>query len=306
MKMNVFVTGATGVVGRATLPRLVEAGHTVRAVARGGDKATLVRSLGAEPVAVDLFDAGAVKAAVTGSDAVLHLATNVPRLARAARKRAWETHNRLRTEATRHLVQAALAAGAGTFVKESVTFVYPDRGDAWIDESTPADESITMLRPTLDGERLVEPMAGVVGGRAVVLRFGLFYGPRNRATDEGLRLARWRASMLAGKPDTFMSSIHTDDAAAAVVAALDAPGGVYNVVDDDPLTRRGYLDAFSEAFGLGRLRLTPGWVLRLVAGSVSRVLTASQRCSNRRFRDATGWAPQYPNAREGWKEIARA
>ena len=58
----------------------MEAGHTVRAVARRDDAAKQLRDAGAEPVAVDLFDAAAVRDAVAGCEAVLHLATNVPPL----------------------------------------------------------------------------------------------------------------------------------------------------------------------------------------------------------------------------------
>jgi NAD dependent epimerase/dehydratase family enzyme len=103
-----------------------------------------------------------------------------------------------------------------------------------------------------------------------------------------------------------MSSIHTEDAATAVVAGLAAPGGIYNVVDDEPLTRREYVDAFAAAFGLEHLRLTPPGALRAVAGSAAKALTASQRVTNRHFKHTTGWAPAYPSAREGWAAIGAA
>ena len=144
------------------------------------------------------------------------------------------------------------------------------------------------------------------GGRGVVLRFGLFYGPTSRGVDEGLRLARVRGSTLAGPPGAYQSSIHTDDVARAVVAELGAPPGTYNVVDDEPLTRCDYLDAFSHAFDLPRLHATPGWMLRLLAGPAVRVVLASQRVANGRFRAATGWAPAYPSVREGWAAAAEA
>jgi nucleoside-diphosphate-sugar epimerase len=303
--MKIFMTGATGAIGPGTVRGLVAAGHNVRAVARSDAKAALVRDLGAEPVLVDLFDAGAVRGAVAGSEAVLHLATNVPPIRKAAKAAAWASHNALRTTATEHLVAAAREAGTRVFVKESVSFVYPDCGDAWIDEDVAADESIGMLQPTLAGERIALDFAGD-DRAAVVLRFGLFYGPHTRHTEEALRMARWRLSTVAGKPDTYMSSLHTDDVATAVLASLQAPTGVYNVGDDEPLTRRAYLDAFSAGLGVGRLLITPPWLLRVVAGRASRVLTSSQRCSNRSFRAATGWAPAYPSAREGWAAAGSA
>jgi nucleoside-diphosphate-sugar epimerase len=267
-------------------------------------KAAQLRVQGAEPVVIDLFDGDAVKAAVDGCEAVLHLATNVPPLRRMASKKGWETHNRIRTTATENLVDAALSTGAGTFVKESVSFVYPDGGDAWIDETTPPDESIEMLRPTLEGERIVDRFnAG--GGRGIVLRSGLFYGPTARGTDEALRLARWRMSMVGGKPEGYLSSVHTDDVAGAVVAALDAPAGIYNAVEDEPVTRRDYLDAFTDAFGIRKLRPMPTWLVRLASGSAAAAVIRSWRVSNKKLRDATGWTPRYPSVREGWPAVAR-
>ena len=137
--MKVFVTGATGVIGTRAVPALVAAGHEVTAVARGEAKADLVRSLGAVPVAVDLFDPAAVKEAVAGHDAVAHLATNIPPMTKASRPSSWTTNERLRREASRNLVDAALDAGAGRYVQESICFPYLDAGDAWIDEESPIE-----------------------------------------------------------------------------------------------------------------------------------------------------------------------
>ena len=72
------------------------------------------------------------------------------------------------------------------------------------------------------------------------------------------------------------------------------------------VTRREYLDVFSSAFGLGRLRPTPAWLVRIVADGAASALVASQRCANGRFRSETGWAPSYPSVREGWPAVAAA
>jgi nucleoside-diphosphate-sugar epimerase len=300
--MQCFVTGATGALGVPTVTALVAAGHDVRGVARNADKAAQLRAAGAEPVAVDVFDHDAIVDAVAGCDAILHLATNVPPLAKAGFMPAWKTHNRLRTEATRHLLDAARIHDIHRFVKESVTFAYPSSGAEWIDESVPVDESIKMLRPTLEGERLVAAYDGA-GGVGVVLRFGLFYGPYARAVDEALHTARLHRFPWPGPDDAYISSIHLDDVATSVVAALDAPGGLYNVVDDDPVTKREYVDAFAAAFDLPRLKLLPTRTMRTVAGSSGRMFTASQRVSNRKFHAATGWAPAYRSVREGWAAV---
>src|SRR4051812_9122512 len=137
--MKVFVAGATGVLGKRAVRELVAAGHDVTGVARSEEKAALVRSLGATPVKVDLFDPAAVKDAVAGHDVVCNLATHIPPTSKMAFPKAWDENNRIRTEASRNLVDAALAAGASRYIQESICFVYGDHGDEWIDEDTTLD-----------------------------------------------------------------------------------------------------------------------------------------------------------------------
>ncbi|MEO6468974.1 MAG: NAD-dependent epimerase/dehydratase family protein [Acidimicrobiia bacterium] len=298
--MKTFLTGATGVVGRSLVPRLVAAGHDVRAVYRRDDAAAVLAAAGAEPVRVDLFDSDAVMDAVVGSEAVLHLATNVPPLRKAARPKGWAMHDRLRVDATRNLVAAAIASGASHFVKESVTFVYADAGDEWIDERAALIPDLGLLAPAVEGEQLALEFA-TSGGSAAILRFGLFYGGmNNRGTLDALKLARLRRSTIAGSPDAYMASIHCDDVATAVLAALDVETGIYNVVDDTPMRRGDYLNAFAAAFAIPTPKPTPGRLMKLGAGPGAAGMIASQRVSNATFRSITRWAPSYPDARMGW------
>src|SRR5918998_2734464 len=107
--MKLFVAGATGVLGWRSVKRLVEAGHDVTGIARSDEKAALLERLGAAPARVDLFDAGAVKGAVDGSEAVLNLATHIPPTSKYALPGVWKENDRIRTEGARNLVDAALA-----------------------------------------------------------------------------------------------------------------------------------------------------------------------------------------------------
>jgi nucleoside-diphosphate-sugar epimerase len=300
--MDVFVTGATGELGRPAVREMVAAGHRVRGVARSDAKAALLRDLGAEPVVVDVFDRGALGDAVAGADALLHLATRIPPTRDMRKPSAWTENNRLRSELTPLLVDVALERGVGAFLAESITFVYPDLGAEWIDESVPVPAD-TPLASVIDLEREVQRFTGA-GGRGVTLRFSSFYGPTAESTDAALSYARRRLALVSGAPDAYLSSIHTDDAGRAVAAALTASAGVYNVTDDDPMTRRAFVDAFAAAFSLPHLRIAPTWMQRLAAGRVGAAVARSQRVSNGRFEQATGWTPRYPSAREGWAAIA--
>ena len=166
----------------------------------------------------------------------------------------------------------------------------------WIDETVPVDpppgvESV----PAAESNAARFTEAGRVG---VVLRFGFFYGPGSEHSEEFLRAARHRVGMAAGSPKAYQSSIHLADAASAVVAALGAPAGIYNVVDDEPLTKKAYVRAVGAAVGKRPWLLLPGR-LTSIGGKRSEVLTRSQRVRNTKFKEATGWSPSYPSAREG-------
>jgi nucleoside-diphosphate-sugar epimerase len=138
-----------------------------------------------------------------------------------------------------------------------------------------------------------------------VLRFGWFYGPGASHSERLFAQARRHTGLILGSPDGYVSSIHMVDAAAAVAAALHAPAGLFNVVDDEPLTKRRYADALAHAAGRAMWLRGPGRAA-LISGDRLTSLTRSLRVSNARFRAATGWAPRYPSAREGWIATAAA
>jgi nucleoside-diphosphate-sugar epimerase len=180
--------------------------------------------------------------------------------------------------------------------------LYSDHGTAWIDEDARTDQY-----PMARGNHAAEVNANrftAAGGVGVVLRFGWFYGPGATHSEQFLALARRHICVAIGRPDSYVSSIHVADAGAAV-AALHAPAGTFNVVDDEPLTTRGFADALATAAGATCWLRLPGRVA-LLLGDRSTSLTRSLRVSNARFRHATGWAPRYPNARDGLIATAAA
>jgi nucleoside-diphosphate-sugar epimerase len=304
--MRVFVAGATGVLGRASVRELIAAGHEVRGASRSEANDEVLRALGATPVMTDLFHPASVREAVGDAEAVCHLATKIPSLMRMRRASAWNENNRLRREGTRHLVDAALDASARVFVQESISFIYGDHGHDWIDEEAPMEPSWPVaLDSTIDMEREAARFGGE-GRRAVILRFGLFYGPEAGSTLDSARLARRRLLPVIGRGDNYFSSVHVEDAARAVVAALDAPGGVYNVCEDEPSTQAEYAAAFTKAIGAPKSRRVPRWLGKLMLGGPSRYILQSQRVSNRKFKEAAGWAPAYPSVREGFAQVAGA
>jgi nucleoside-diphosphate-sugar epimerase len=296
--MKVFVAGATGVLGRSAVQRFVEAGHDVTGVARSDEKANWLRENGARPVAVDVFDEPAVAEAVRGNDVVCNFATHIPSMTRLFLRSSWRTNDRLHAEASRILVDAALQAGASRYLQHSSGFMYADGGESWLDEDAPRD-----IPP--HGESIEEAERQTLrfsegGGAGVALRFGFFYGPSAGTTHDQIRTARMRLAPFPGDPDGFYPLIHTDDLGTASVAALHAPAAAYNVADDEPMTRRELADVVAVALGLKRLRIARIPVKRL------DYIARSQRVSNKRFKEATGWSPSFPSGREGWPSVIAA
>jgi nucleoside-diphosphate-sugar epimerase len=293
--MRTFVAGATGVIGLPTVERLVAAGHEVTAVGRSAAAADALRALGATPVAVDLFDPTALRDAVDGHDAVVNLATSIPLGTAATRRESWALNDRLRTEASANLVDAALAAGASVYVQESVAFFYEDRGSAWIDESVPLRR--TPFTPAIAAAEANAGRFTAAGGRGVVLRFGGLFDARSAHTQQLLRAARTGVSLDVGVHDAYFPTVAAADAASAVVAALEeAPAGTYNVVDDLPMTHRQQTAVWAEVLGRPVRRL-PVAVTR-AAPLLAPLTSTSMRVSNRRLREATSWRPASPTLRE--------
>jgi nucleoside-diphosphate-sugar epimerase len=142
------------------------------------------------------------------------------------------------------------------------------------------------------------------GGTGIVLRFGWFYGAGAAHSEQLLGLARRHICAQLGPAGGYVSSIHVADGGAAVAAALQAPAGIYNVVDDEPLTKRAFADALGEAAGAHPWLRLPGRA-GLLLGDRSTSLTRSLRVSNAKLRRETGWAPRYRSAREGLMATAR-
>ncbi len=298
--MRVFVAGATGVLGRRAVARLVAAGHQVAAVSRSPEKDELLESLGARPVGVDLFDADAVRAAVAGHDAVVNVATKIPPLRQMARMAAWAENERLRREASANLVDGAIAAGAAVFVQESLAFLYGEHGDEWLDATSTSWTPSTFSAAMEAAEENVARFRAQ-GGRGVVLRFGRFYAPDSDQSNAMVHAARRGLVLDVGGADTYTPMIDADDAASAVVAALDAPSGTYDIVDE-PLSRAEQSAALGAAVGRRRLRRVPAWA----APKRASYLAASQRVSNRAFCEATSWQPSSPDVRQGYRKLVRA
>lgn len=299
--MRIFIAGATGVIGRRVVPLLLAAGHQITAVGRTPEKRAVLERMGAAAVQVDLFNGDQVRQVVTGHDVVINLTTSIPVSSRIFLRSAWRENDRIRRIVSANFAEAARISGVRRFIQESFAPVYPDRGDEWIEERTPL-QPVRYNQSILDAESAVTRFIDG-GGAGVILRFAFFYGADSAFTHNTMQYIRRGWAPVFGSPTAFMSSVSHDDAATAVVAALQAGPSVYNVVDDEPLRRREYAGSLASVLAVAPPKFPPAFVARLF-GSLGEMLGRSIRISNRKLCAETGWKPRYPSVREGWRAVA--
>jgi 2-alkyl-3-oxoalkanoate reductase len=307
--MHIFVAGATGAIGRTLIPTLVDHGHTVTGTTRSEAKAGVLGALGVRVAVMDGLDRGSVVAAVRAAepDVIVHQMTALAGVDMRNLDRAFAVTNRLRTEGTEYLLEAARAAGGPRVVAQSFAgWPYARTGGPVKTEADALDPDPPKgVRATHAAIRRLEDLVTQAGG--VVLRYGGFYGPGSGIAPGGeqVEALRRRRFPLVGDGGGVWSFIHTEDAASATLAAIEhgRAGEVYNVVDDDPAPVREWLPALAAAAGAPAPRRLPVWVARLVAGPGSvAMMTEVRGASNAKAKAELGWAPGRPTWRSGFGE----
>ena len=314
--MKVFVAGATGAIGRELVPQLVARGHEVVGMTRSASKQDLVRSLGAQPVVADALDSDAVAQAVASAEpeVIVHQLTalsgkmSIRDARHPDRSSMAKMTNRLRTEATDHLLAAGRAVGARRFVAQSFgAFRYARIGGPVQTEADPLDPNPPgALRPVVEALLYLEEAVTTIDwGEGLALRYGGFYGPGT-----GISLApdavmaapvRKRRFPIVGDGGGIWSLVHIEDAAAATAAAVErGEPGIYNVVDDEPAPVREWLPVLASALDAKPPRRVPRWLGRLAAGEMATVMMTDVRgASNAKAKRELGWQLRYPSWRLG-------
>ena len=303
--MKVFVAGAGGAVGAALVPKLVAAGHEVVATARTAQRLEEIERQGAHGVAMDGLDRAQVLEAVGQArpEAIVHEMTA---LSGKSDLRHWDrwfaTTNRLRTEGTDSLLEAASRFGVTRFVAQGYTGWTNERSGGPVKtEEDPLDPDPPQnTRETLAAIRHLERAVLDAPLEGLVLRYGSLYGPGTAYATEFPALARERKLPVIGDGAGIWSFIHVDDAAAATVLALErgAPG-LYNVVDDDPAPAAEWIPALAERSGGEPPRHLPAWIGRLAVGEVGvSLMTRIRGSANAKAKRELGWQPAHPTWRD--------
>jgi nucleoside-diphosphate-sugar epimerase len=310
--MRIFIAGASGAVGQPLVRKLVAGGHEVTGMTRTERKAALLRDLGAEPVVADALDRDAVTAAVAAArpEVVVHQLTAIGGLNPRNVDASFEATNRLRTEGTDILIDAARAAGARLFVAQSYAgWPYARIGGPVKVEDDPLDQDPPKgVRATIAAIRHLEQATlSAPGITGVVLRYGGFYGPGTglaRGGDMVENVTKGRFPVV-GDGGGVWSFIHIEDAADATVAAIEGgEPGVYNIVDDEPARVSDFLPVLADALGARRPRHMPGFLGRLLLGPAGyTMMTRIRGASNAKAKRELGWAPRHPSWREGFQAL---
>jgi len=304
--MRVFVAGATGVIGRRIVRQLVARGHEVVGLARGGEKEGIVRRLGGRPARGNLFDAASLVPLMKGCEVAIRAATAIPTAPRP-RLADFAMNDRIRTEGTRAMIEAASSAGVRRYIHESVVWVAGTPDGAPFDEDAPL-RPVGGLTGTSTGERIAREEGARRGLDVAVLRCGAFYASDAAHTRVmGQRIAR-RALPIIGDGGATWSMIHADDAASAFVTAAEHPrAGVWHIVDDEPVPVREYFMELARRLGARPPRRVPTWLAMLIGGRLTvEILMTSFPTSNARFRRDFEWRPRYATYREGLDEVLSA
>jgi len=316
--VRVFIAGATGVIGRALVPMLVDRGHEVTGMVRDPSKQPSVLGLGARSVVADALDRDAVIRAVLSvrPDVVVHelTALGAPMSLRDPRDPARSAPvvltGRLRTEGTDHLLAAAEAAGATRFVAQSFgAFRFSRRDGAVFTEDEPLEAEPPVPHPGLDAILHLEQAVMRIGwGAGIVLRYGALYGPGtaiSAAPDAQIAgPVRRRRFPIVGDGGGVTSYVHVDDAATATVQAVERGSpGIYNIVDDEPAAVRDWLPVLASALGAPPPRRIPLRLARLAAGPIATaMMTDGKGASNAKAKRELGWSPRYPSWRQGFTQ----
>jgi nucleoside-diphosphate-sugar epimerase len=291
--MRVLVAGGTGVIGRRLVPLLGAVGHEVVPLRRAD---------------VDVLDADAVRRFVgeVEPDAVVSMLTAIPATLQPRKLASqFALTNRLRTEGTRNLLAAAPGA---RFIAQGLAYAYqPADGLAGEDAPLWTTRTPKPFAPVLDALIEQERLASA----GLVLRLGHLYGPGSAFDVDGSFTQQVRAGKvpLVGGGHAVFSFTHADDAATAVIAALDKPAvtGVLNIVDDTPVRLAAWLPEVARMLGARPPRVAPAALARLAVGGWGvAYLNELRGADNARARLRLDWRPRHPSWAEGFaEELAR-
>jgi nucleoside-diphosphate-sugar epimerase len=253
---RVFIAGATGVVGRALVPRLTSAGYHVIGATRSDAGAEQLIAFGAEPVFMDVLDAASVDRAVraTAPEIVIEQLTALPKRYTPDTLRASLTAtNQVRIEGGANLQAAAERYGVRRYLAQSGAYFYAP-GTSAADESEPfvADGPSAVAVNVASLSAIEARVGSSTRLEGITLRYGFFYGPGTWYAPDGDVAQQVRDGQfpITGDGAGVWAFVHIEDAIEATVLAVAAgEPGPYNITDDEQLSMRDWLPTYASWVG---------------------------------------------------------
>lgn len=311
--MKVFIAGGSGVIGKRLVAILSSGGHHVMATTRTASKRQELRRLGAEPYVLDALDRKAVIQAVESfrPEVVVHQLTALSNMRNLKRfDEEFALTNRLRTEGTNYLLEAARSAKVRRFVAQSYGgwTNARDGGPVKTEADALDPHPPASMAKTMGAIRYVETtVQAAVDLEGTVLRYGGFYGLGTSIAPDGevVRMVRGRKFPVFGGGTGVWSFIHVEDAAQATRIAIEGgQPGLYNIVDDEPAPVSVWLPELARIVGAKPPYRLPAWVAPLMIGEAGlSMMTKVRGASNAKAKRVLQWAPLYPSWREGFREV---
>ena len=303
--MKVFVTGATGFVGKAVVKALLQRNHEVVGLVRDVNKGKALEQLGVTLASGDMLQPSTYEGVVPTVDAVIHVAQYGIKGRFTLKKfKQIEQADVLMTQTLAH----ACLAHDKKLIYTSGVFNYGDHGDEWITEETPLHPSPLGIAHTRVAQELLS-LYQEQHLRVIIISPGFVYGPGGLFKQSFYDPLQKGQLRIFGKGENYWSIIHVEDLAAAYALAVEseAYGQTYNIVDDQPLLLRDLINTFTDAMGKKRVGSMPPWLLKLIIGGplVDSLIT-SFRIKNEKAKRELGWQPQYPTFKDGLPEVLKA
>lgn len=299
--LQVVVSGSTGLIGQALCKRLRADGHVVRTMQRQtsgqheSSSAEVAQPTSSEQIQWDPAQGLLDAQQLNGVNCVFHLAGRSiasTRWTAAEKKRIRDS----RVQATQKLVEqiCQLASPPKTFISASAIGIYGDRGDEFVDETTPAADSF-LADVVRDWEAACRPLVDV-GVRVVHPRLGMVLSRAGGGLSQMLPIFRWRLAGRLGSGKQYWSWIALPDAISALEWMMREPSaaGSYNVVAPEAITNAEFTKTLADALGVSALVPAPAWGLRLALGEMAdALLLCSCRVVPQRLT-AAGFTMQHP------------
>jgi nucleoside-diphosphate-sugar epimerase len=289
--MEVYLTGATGYIGRSVADALRKAGHKVTGLARTPEKAKELEARGVRAVMGDLRDPETVAAPARAAGGVIHTAN---------------TNDANAAQADLAAVRALLKALEGTkkpFVYTSGVWVLGSTGDNVATEETPVNPTpLVAQRAATEQEVLSSKDRGV---RAVVIRPALVYGHGGSVPAMLTKSARETgAARYVGDGQNRWPFVDVEDLAELYVLALEkaSAGSLYHGAHGPSYRVAEVAEAAS--IGAGAKGKTQSWPLdeaRKTLHAFADALVLDQQVSGEKARRELGWSPRAGSVLEDLK-----